>query len=449
MSSKRNKGKDKSSGGGGKSGSNSVVASRHGSDDEADRDHESGEDGGAGTGNEDRSDDGSDERQLNDYADDPMAAALANRENESQILADKIADLLEAVTEKRATTREQALEDWKKLLSFNVLDALLDGKIETLLEYLKKNLRKGTDLETKNAAYVVALLFLILGPGNEQIFNEFRPILQELIRTRNTDTSKPACLDCIGISCFIGSTEATTTTSTLEFFEEIFSRNYSSEVEASAINSWCLLATTLSPNTVNVYSQRVIKQLRKHLSSDDNELRIASGIAIALIFEILVFDEIQIEMNEETRESLMSTLTDLANDSNRHKAKKERSKQRSVFRDILKTIQGNESPSLLLKFKHEVVEYDSWTRIRQIESFRSLLGQGFHVHFLLNDVVRQIFDLPPAILASENTPQKLTSIQKRMMYSPNSEANRARSKWLDNKRRNKSAAAHQAIWSSE
>jgi len=50
--------------------------------------------------------------------------------------------------------------------------------------------------------------------------------------------------------------EQETTRSTMEFLEEVFSRNYSNEVKVAAIYSWGLLATTVSPKTLDGYSAR-------------------------------------------------------------------------------------------------------------------------------------------------------------------------------------------------
>jgi len=87
---------------------------------------------------------------------------------------------------------------------------------------------------------------------------------------------------------------------------------------------------------------------------------IASGSALALLFEIaresvgvlpfsqillqkpmtvLSLQDLDLSIPEDVNGELLDILTTLANDTDRHKARKERTKQRATFRDLLRSIE--------------------------------------------------------------------------------------------------------------
>ena len=63
-------------------------------------------------------------------------------------------------------------------------------------------------------------------------------------------------LEALGIGCFILSTEVSSTAETMEFFEEIFSRNYSNSIAAAALDAWSLLATTAPVSRIPALIQK-------------------------------------------------------------------------------------------------------------------------------------------------------------------------------------------------
>ncbi len=72
------------------------------------------------------------------------------------------------------------------------------------------------------------------------------------------------------------------------------------------------------------------------LETGDLSLRIATGEVIALIYEL----GRDIDENFDGYiNGLYDLLKELATDSSRHKAKREKKQQRSTFRDILKTVE--------------------------------------------------------------------------------------------------------------
>jgi len=79
--------------------------------------------------------------------------------------------------------------------------------------------------------------------------------------------------------------------------------------------------------------------------------------------------------------ALISKLSALATDGNRHRARKERAVQRKSFRDILRTVEHGEAPDESLKIEKSRHSFEGWPAVKQLAAFREVLGKGLNVHF--------------------------------------------------------------------
>lgn len=143
------------------------------------------------------------------------------------------------------------------------------------------------------------------------------------------------------------------------------------------------------------------------LESSDKNTRIAAGENIALMFEIVnIFlksnddDDDEDENDDENTfdkpeydnmDGLIHTLKDLSMDSNRRRAKSDRVEQKSVFRDIVKTVEENIKPEEELKIGGRVLVFRGWAKILPLGTFRKCLGQGFQHHLKTNSMMKEIF----------------------------------------------------------
>ena len=60
------------------------------------------------------------------------------------------------------------------------------------MDTLKRLTKKGGAIETQYGAELLSHCFLVLGPDNETIFNEMKPLFQDIIRTSSYDKAKPS-----------------------------------------------------------------------------------------------------------------------------------------------------------------------------------------------------------------------------------------------------------------
>ncbi|KAM6344411.1 interferon-related developmental regulator 2 isoform 3-T3 [Alca torda] len=161
------------------------------------------------------------------------------------------------------------------------------------------------------------------------------------------------------------------------------------------------------------------------LSSSSVALRILTGETIALVFELA--QDMEEDLCHQDTECLCAQLKVLATESNKYRAKTDRRKQRSIFRDILRFIESGEYQEETIRFGLECMYVDSWARQRTYQAFKEVLGSGICHHLQNNELLREIFGLgPPLVLDAATLKASKVSRFEKHLY--NSAAFKARTK---------------------
>ncbi|XP_053552673.1 interferon-related developmental regulator 2, partial [Bombina bombina] len=150
------------------------------------------------------------------------------------------------------------------------------------------------------------------------------------------------------------------------------------------------------------------------LSSESVSLRIAAGESLALLYEL--GRDLEDDFFYDDADALCLTLKALATDSNKYRAKTDRRKQRSIFRDVLHYIESGEFQEESIKFGLEVMYVDSWVRRRTYNTFKEILGSGVRYHLQYNEVLRDIFSMgaPLVLDAAAIKANRISRVEKHM-----------------------------------
>jgi len=105
-------------------------------------------------------------------------------------------------------------------------------------------------------------------------------------------------------------------------------------------------------------SSSSLNRLRELLESPHLDVRLSAGEALAVIFEL--GRDFSCDYEQDWALDLVEILKELATDSNKYRAKKDRKQQRANFRDILRYIEVNSyivhtiySKEIFICFKNE------------------------------------------------------------------------------------------------
>lgn len=368
-----------------------------------------------------------------------------------EVAEDKLRECIDNTMDKSAKTRQSALESLKLAFSSKILtDFLVDRRL-TVTDCLERCLKKGKAEEQSIAATVTTLFLIQLGSckEGEDVFKTLKFILFNIVNDKSASlASRHSCATALGMCCYIAADEVEDLAFCLTCLESIFSASYkkgdgsipshSPQTQAfhcSALQCWSVLLAICPHSKIEKSLDNHLPKLPDLLCSDSVTLRIAAGEAIALLFELA--REIDEEFLYEDSDHLCEKLKALATDSNKYRAKTDRRKQRSIFRDVIHFIEVRECPEETIKFGVECLYIDSWVRRRTYDAFKEILGSGVRHHLQNNELLRDIFELGPTLVLDATTirANKISRFERHMY---NSAAFKARTK-ARNKLRDKRA----------
>nr|SVE78408.1 EOG090X0ARF [Daphnia lumholtzi] len=368
-----------------------------------------------------------------------------------EILEDKLKEFIDLTTQKSSQGRVNSFNALCQAFSAKYMPDFVAGRRMTLLDCAERGMKKGKGAEQESAAKLMALLCLQLGSvaDSESIYRDHKTYLLSLMADKSASPAARAQVcSTFGLCAFLADCDLSEIVQVMIALESIFSTSLRApentvtspdvlRLHSAALSAWSLLLTLLPPRHIYDLSQTHIRRLVQLLDSTDVDLRIGAGEAIALIYEgARVFDEdfgFDISSEEETddhdgiqqmdsasrhtseMDELCTKLKQLATDSHKYRAKKDRKQQRSSFRDILHAIEENEAPDVRIKFGKETLDIDSWGCKHQYDSFCQLLGSGMNLHLAQNDLLREIFSLGNPLLDNASNAVKIKKLERHHM----------------------------------
>uniref|UniRef100_A0A8B9S714 Interferon-related developmental regulator 1 n=1 Tax=Apteryx owenii TaxID=8824 RepID=A0A8B9S714_APTOW len=336
----------------------------------------------------------------------------------------KLKGFIDLTLDKSAKTRQAALESLKNAFSSKMLYEFIMERRMTLTDSIERCIKKGKSDEQCAAAGLACLLCVQLGSGieSEEIFKTLGPVLKKIV------CDGAASIQARQAELF----------STMECLENIFTKAYQRDrdtngvsgthnivLHISALLAWTLLLTICPMNEVKKKIETHLYKLPSLLSCDDVNMRIAAGETLALLFELA--RETDADFFYEDMEPLTEKLRALATDGNKHRAKVDKRKQRSVFRDVLRAVEERDFPTETVKFGPERMYIDCWVKKQTYDTFKEILGSGMQYHLQSNEFLRNVFELGPPVMLDAAT-LKTMKISRFERHLYNSAAFKARTK---------------------
>ncbi|XP_066555224.1 interferon-related developmental regulator 2 [Amia ocellicauda] len=278
---------------------------------------------------------------------------------------DKLKQCIDDLMDKSVKTRLAALESLRQAFSGRLLgDFLLERRL-TLSDCLERSLRKGGGEEQAAAARVSVLLCVQLGggPEGEEGFKTLRPALCTVLSDSCASmAARHSCATALGMCCYVSAADdVEDLCKSLSHLESVFTSSYPNRdgvlpahkpgtlaLHCAALQAWELLVTLCPASRLRTLLDQHLPKLQACLASSDVDFRIAAGEAIALLFE-LGRDVDQDFLFQDTAE-LCAHLKVLATDGNKHRAKADRRKQRSIFREVLHYIENEDFTEEKIRF---------------------------------------------------------------------------------------------------
>uniref|UniRef100_A0A2R5LNS2 Putative interferon-related developmental regulator n=1 Tax=Ornithodoros turicata TaxID=34597 RepID=A0A2R5LNS2_9ACAR len=336
---------------------------------------------------------------------------------------DKLKEAIDGTSQKSAKGRLACLEAVRKALSARYLYDFLADRPTTVSDMVERGVHRGRGGEEVGlSATVGALLCVHFGAGDDSqaLFAALRqPLLSALADPAQSPHTRAKCATSLGLCCFIAESDNfVVVQSAMEALQSVLTSSSRKTMEgqavlqSAALLAWGLLLTVASVDRVLAVAPSQLKKLQEVLQSSDLDLRIAAGEVIAIIYEVArEYDE----DFEDPSEELLEQLRQLATDSQKFRAKKDRRQQRSTFRDVYRAVKENGSPDITVKFGREVLELDTWCRKLQYDAFCQVIGAGINFHLAENELLRDVFELGPPLTQEDAIISKVTKFERHMV----------------------------------
>jgi len=347
---------------------------------------------------------------------------------QSELFEEKLRETIDLATQKSANGRVEALKALSKAFGKKFVPEFVDNQKLTIQDAIEKCLKKGKGNERVAAANLVTSLCIQLRGDADDLYRDIKPIFVTLMTDNSAALqARIAIANNLGNVCFLAAPAMAEVEAVMEIFEQIFTKQSSGGIDmlplcTAALSSWTLLATVLPFSRVYDLLLKHGKLFGRLLDAADVELRIATGEAIAVLYEFVTdsedfdgsdgeegadgADDSDKEELQELIEELGPKLKQLSTDSQKFRSKKDRKEQKHSFRDILRTIEeGDGYYEKVVINKREKLEIDSWAMKKQYEMVCKALSSGTNLHLTENDLIRGVFELgaPLPSLASVGT----------------------------------------------
>ncbi|KAM0950460.1 hypothetical protein DsansV1_C04g0041641 [Dioscorea sansibarensis] len=382
---------------------------------------------------------------------DLTMAHETERVNSQDFLLEKY---LDALYEKRGSTREKALTGLVDAFSSQLLHSFVENKCITLLHQYLNSVKKGSSKEACLASRAIGLLAITVGAGDSahEIMEESLPPLSLVLKSGSDSPKKSSVLDCIALVTFVGAIDTDETENAMKIIWETIHPKSGTNVGsgtklqpavlAAAISAWSFLLTTMNGWGNNSDNwQESISFLSFLLERDDRAVRIAAGEAIALIFEIGRLDKFSREEGEtdsaghegfkprgfayvaSIKGKILNQVRELSAEAGgKGTGKKDLNLQRDLFQDILMFLETGECPEISMRISNNLGVLRVTTRAQsiQLNFLKRYLASGFLKHMQDNELLHDVFSFTPGKKGN------LSSKEKRMFMSPNSVVNKER-----------------------
>ncbi|CAL8465178.1 g4713 [Coccomyxa elongata] len=357
---------------------------------------------------------------------------------------------IDALYEKRTTTRERALEALIGLLSMQYNHDCAVERQGTLSSLAIRSVRYGGAVEAALAARALGLLSLTLGAGDdsERLLEEAQPILERASTAGKGVQLKAIAVEALSMMVFVGVEDPTVLDSAMTHMMGLWKGVPS--VAGAALRGWALLLSTLPVHRLTApFVESLLAALAQQLYSEATDVRAAAGEAIALLYDAAGLADLESDSGEESGEAtplepggkrspgmeeVVARMKDLA--TNRgdalRRSKKSRASLRSTFREICSSVEGGGAAESRIKLRcGDVLVVNTPRGATQLAALRRFLAEGFQTHLQFNTLLHQVFDFEPL-----QERERLTAVERRLFRSPGS----AVSKWRTQDRNSARAA---------
>ncbi|KAF4632310.1 hypothetical protein G7Y89_g5810 [Cudoniella acicularis] len=362
--------------------------------------------------------------------------ALEAPEDTTEAWKEDLANRMEEIIDRKRSSvqgRETSLAQYSHILMSHYAYDEIQSKISELFPALLKSVKSGSS-EKEICLALRAIAISIITNPSETVYDAIFQTLKNTYTDSEFHSVKATAIHSLSAAAIYGGASDDEIQDIMDEFLEIIESDGSSieaadsaEVVTAACEAWGFLATSI--DDIEERTEAAMDAFVEQLESSETSVQIAAGENIALLYEKSYtpretedgpaspseaegddgseLDARFVKRYEVYRQKgqLEHKLSQLANESSRRIAKKDRKTLHINFTDILNTLEhpprgprystarekesGREFGSRLVIRIHKTgsMKIDKWWKLHRLQALRRFLGGGFVVHYEANEVV--------------------------------------------------------------
>ncbi|XP_011307491.1 interferon-related developmental regulator 2 [Fopius arisanus] len=335
--------------------------------------------------------------------------------SQQEVFEEKLKEAIDGLSQKSAKGRVSCFVGIEKIFALKYVPDFVEDRKMTITDCIERGLKKGRGDERSTAARLGTLLCVQLGAfeSAEAVCRDLKSTLMFIANDNTASTQARAeCCWALSMNQFFSGNDASDTVEIVHLLSSIFAGSYLkgngaiatvspdlASLHAAALSAWTLLLTVMTPSDIYNFLASSksnnfmpsFDRLRQLLESPHLDVRMSAGEALAVLFEL--GRDFSDDYEQDWALDLVDVLKELATDSNKYRAKKDRKQQRASFRDILRYIEEDITPEMQIRFAQETLYLEGWCSRIQYNACCRLLGPGINIHLAENLLLREIFHL--------------------------------------------------------
>ncbi|CAG7901702.1 unnamed protein product [Brassica rapa] len=320
--------------------------------------------------------------------------------DEVQVHKDVLLDQsLDALYEKRSSTREQALASMVDAFNSDLQHEFVEKKFATLLHQCLHCIKKGSSKSNiiEQNPLSIAIITVGLGDQAQEILEESVTPLSQALKSSREALKITSILECLAVITFVGGANPEQTERSMQII-------------------WQMIHPKLGSN---------LGTLEKFAAE-------AKGSAAnGSVKEGCVSQEALMNMHG-LKSKVTNQVRDLAAEAGgKGSAKKDLNTQRSLFKDLVEFLENGVAPETSTKVGGDSLQTSTWYQMIQLNFLKHFLGGGFIKHMQVYEFLHDVFSFTPKKIGGHST---MSSEEKRLFKSPNSALNKARTLFLNKQR---------------
>jgi len=351
--------------------------------------------------------------------DDDLASVIGDgtfddgEEEIADLPDDRLEQFLENASHKNPAIRTTAVKSIQVLLTKHYMYEGLAKWKASLIELIEKNIKR-SEVEGDLMSTLAALLSIQMGDELDTDLVQCLATMRQLCGDpAQPEALRSNCALALGICSYLSTENPKEIQDVFQVlylaWSSVKATSSSSSLFSAALAAWSLLAghSANIRGTIGEYSKIV-----SYLESPSLDMRVGAGEALGCLYEIAI-ENVDENYKFPNHEFIVQKLSDLATDSVKYRAKRDRRIQRFTFRQIHDFLRGGQAPSVSIKFGGEVLELQALQSKLLYDICCKFLHGGMNFHLKKNELIRDVFDLGAPVEEGEGS-VKLSKQQRQL-----------------------------------